>query len=162
MDYFWNYAVPILFISGAIVVLDYYFIGYISALIGDHKWCTDKDIILYSVNAGKIRSSCFSPHKKIEEVRGYFTQVDSNVAISNTHIYIGKKVLSSHYVIPMRDVVDAEGMVKNKFIYTIIFQMQTIDGDCFVEIDGFAFTEADRNKCRKLISFVKLNMKHSI
>jgi len=162
MEVFWNYIVPILFISGAIVVIDYYFIGYTPALFGGHKWYTEKEIILYSMDVGKIRSNCFSPCNQIEEVRGYFTQVDSKIAVSHTCIYIGKKALSYHYKILLRDIVSVEGILRNKITFTMTFKVQSTDRDCFVEIDSFALTEATRNKFRQLTSFVKLNMAHPI
>ena len=160
MDLFWSYIVPILFIICVIVVIDYYFIGYAPAIFGGHKWYTEKEKILYSMDVGKIRTNCFSPYKQIEEVRGYFTQVDSKIAVSHTCIYIGKKALSYHYKILLRDIISVEGNSKSKAISTMTLKVKSADNDCFVEIDSFAFTEAARNKYRQLISFVKSNIVH--
>jgi len=162
MEVFWSYIVPILFVFGAIVLIDFYFIGFSPVLFGGHKRYTEKEIILYSMDVGKIRSNCFSLCNQVEEVRGYFTQVDSKIVVSRSCLYIGKKALSYHHKILLRDIITAECILKNKAIFTMNIKVRSVDKDFFVEIDSFAFTEAARNKIRELTSFVKSNITPSI
>lgn len=143
------YLTLLIFGLGVLAVIDYHFVGFIPYLFEGHKLYDSKEKIVCSIESGRIISDCFS--KGRIKIRGYFTQTDSKLAVTRSHLYIGKKLVSYHYRVLLSDIICSECMFSKKFKYKISITANINNSKCSIEIDGYAFTDVERKKCSNLI-----------
>lgn len=148
---FLDYLTIVVFLVGGLFVIDFHFVGFTPYLFWGHKLYDAKEDVVCSISSGKVVSNCFSKDSDFREIRGYFSQIDSKLAVTPTNLYIGKKLVSYHYKIVLSDVISAECAFRNWSMYRISIKVAREEGSCLIEIDGYAFSKSERNRCNSLV-----------
>lgn len=143
-----DYMAILTLLFGGVFLLDFHFIGFFPYIFGTHKLYDDSELEIVSIASGKIVSDCFSQEAEPHQIRGYFSQIDSKLTVTRNNIYIGKKLVSYHYRIAISNVIEAGCSFTNRFKYSIYITANCECKDrCFLRIDGYAFSEKERERC---------------
>lgn len=146
----------ILFCISIIFLLDFYFIGFLPYLLGSHNRYNDLDNVLYEINVGRVTSDCFTSDGSVQLIRGYFTQVDSKMTVTDTYLYIGKKILSYHYRLLLTDIVSINSVMVNSFTYRILIKLKSNNSYCFIEMSSFILSKTKKDMFNKFVSNIQL------
>lgn len=143
----------------AALLMDYYFVGFISGKVGLEKWNSKDESFRLSMEAGRIRSNCFSSHGEVEQLRWHIEQTDSTFAVTDTSVYIGKKRLTHHYRIPFENIVKVECEAKMRR-RILKLRADVNERACFVEVDNLILSKTESERFDEVVDFIKERVGH--
>lgn len=118
----------------AIIVIDIHYIGISAILFYGHPRASFNERVLATISVGAIRSNCFGS-ERIQLIRPPEGAFDSLVAITVDHLQIGRRLLSYHYQVNLRDIEKVDFLGGKESTYVMKIYLARGGKCCEIHVD---------------------------